>query len=126
MLPAPASRALTVWIAIAAFLMAALAPSLSYAFAHAAVAAVPADVCSVDSSVRGDGETPPATRGAHPLEHCPYCTVHANGVAMPTDASGQTSLRGDLGDALPVAFLSAPRTLHAWVSAQPRAPPRFV
>lgn len=125
MLPTKAARALTAWIAIAALLMAALAPSLSRAFAPAGAMALQADVCSVAADMRDAEDGAPASRGAHPLEHCPYCTLHADGVAIPA-AAQPTALLTDLRDGPPVAFLAAPRTPHAWVSAQPRAPPRFV
>ncbi len=124
MLPARASRVISAWFAVVALLVAALAPALSHAVsARAAISA--SDVCRVDDSVRGDA-TPAPHGGAHPFEHCPYCTLHADGVALPPAAPAGSTLRLDLGDGLPVAFLAAPRTLHAWVSAQPRAPPRFV
>lgn len=119
-------RRLTSWIAALAILMGALAPALSHALASAGGKHW-VEICTTQGSewiqTGEDGtERLPAT--AHGLEHCPYCTLHAPTLGVPP-ANGLVQAPARLGHGVPLAFLSAPRTLHAWVSAQPRAPPLF-
>ena len=123
-----ASRALTSWIAVLAILMAALAPSISHALG-AKNGASWIEVCtSVGAKwVQPDGSSTdqaPASGDVHPFEHCPYCSLHANAIAIPAAPVGLSPALS-LSDLLPTAFLAAPRTLYAWVTAQPRAPPQF-
>ncbi len=119
------ARLLTGWIAGLALLFAALAPTLAQAFAPRADASW-VEICTAQGPARVDvdADTGPAHDGAkkaHTFEHCPYCSTQAHGPALPPAPLGVPSLGG--AEALPRAFLAAPRTLHAWVSAQPRAPP---
>lgn len=123
-----ATRALTSWIAVLAILMAALAPSISHALGTRNAASW-LEVCSAAGAkwVNAGGDTDdksPVPSGAHPLEHCPYCSLHANAIAIPAKPAAAVPVLLPAHD-LPTAFLAAPRTLHAWVSAQPRAPPSF-
>ena len=122
------SRLFTSWLAVLAILMVTLAPSISQALGGKYGASW-VEVCSTVGSkwVQADGgatEPAPASSDAHLLEHCPYCSLHANAIALPPAARGLTGAPA-LSHAVPTAFLAAPRTLHAWVSAQPRAPPSF-
>ena len=121
-------RALTSWIAVLAILMAALAPTISHALGSKASANW-IDICSsvgakwVQPNAEPTGKAPnPAA--AHVFDHCPYCSLHANATGLPP-TSVTLALPLVFGDEFPIAFLAAPRTLHAWVSAQPRAPPLF-
>ena len=123
-----ASRVLTSWIAVVAILMAALAPSISHALSAKNGASL-IEVCTALGAkwVQPDGSSKdqaPASGGVHPFEHCPYCSVHANAVGIPA-APVVPALAISSSDLLPTAFLAAPHTLYAWVSAQPRAPPQF-
>lgn len=123
-----ASRVLTSWIAVLAILMAALAPSISHALS-AKNGASWIEVCtSVGAKwVLPDGslkDQAPVSGDVHPVEHCPYCSLHANAMAIPA-APVVPAPAIFSSDLLPTAFLVAPRTLYAWVSAQPRAPPQF-
>ena len=123
-----ASRVLTSWIAVLAILMAALAPSISHAL-NAKAGASWIEICtSVGAKwVQPEGsasDQAPASGVAHLLEHCPYCSLHGNAIAIPA-APAVLELTISPSDLIPSAFLAAPRTLHAWVSAQPRAPPQF-
>jgi hypothetical protein len=122
---AATTRRLATWIAALAILMAALAPALSHALG-AQQAASWIEICSAQGSkwlpVDDDGSSKP--KAAHAFEHCPYCTVHAQGLGLPPVVPAVAHPAG-LHDIAPQAFLAAPRTLHAWVSAQPRAPPLF-
>lgn len=122
-----ASRAharLTSWIAVLAVLLASLAPSLSHALAPAA-GSTWTEVCTVEGSkwvqAGDDGSAPSA---AHVLDHCPYCSLHTPTPGLPP-AAPVVQLPLAAAQAVPRAFLAAPRTLHAWVRAQPRAPPLF-
>ncbi len=122
------TRVLTSWLAILAILMAAFAPSISHAlgskFGPSWV-----EVCTPSGAKwvqagNGAGDEAPALSGGHLLEHCPYCSLHANAIAVPATPVASVPLLLPPHD-LPIAFLAVPRTLYAWVSAQPRAPPQF-
>jgi len=117
---------LTSWIAVLAILLASLAPSLSQAFASG-TGSNWVEVCTTQGSkwiTPGDDGTKRAPAAAHVLDHCPYCSVHAPTLGLPPVVS-LTRLPLQLAHEVPRAFLAAPRTLHAWVTAQPRAPPLF-
>jgi hypothetical protein len=121
------ARVLTSWIAVLAVLMAALAPLVSHALAAQSGASW-IDICRSGQTkwVQADGsasDKAPASGDAHPFEHCPYCSLHAHADALPA-APVTLSLVPSLFATIPTAFLSAPRTPHAWLSAQPRAPPQ--
>jgi hypothetical protein len=122
------TRVLTSWMAVLAILMAALAPSISHAL-ESKNGPSWVEICtSVGAkwvNAGGDaGDEAPSFPGAHPQEHCPYCSLHVNAIAIPAAPVAVFPVLLPAGD-FPIAFLAAPRTLHAWVSAQPRAPPRF-
>lgn len=122
------ARALTSWIAVLAVLMAALAPSISHALGSNS--ASPWSVVCTSIGVQwvqtdADSADPsPGPGAAHAFEHCPYCSLHANAVAIPAAPSAGVPCISAT-DEPPVAVLVAPRTLSAWVSPQPRAPPLF-
>lgn len=115
-----AHRFVATWVAVLAVLMAALAPALSHAMGSSWV-----EICTVQGSKwvqvdeGGDNGAPTST---HPFEHCPYCTLHVPVLGIPPVPVTLPLLLAPT-DEFPLAFLAAPRTLHAWVSAQPRAPP---
>lgn len=122
-----ARRPLVTWIAIFAILWAALAPSLAHALGTAKTPSWK-EVCSVDGAKKlqddADGSGDPAAP-AHVFEHCPFCSLHLPALGMPPIAEVDVlDLR--LRDEVPLAFFVAPRTPHAWISAQPRAPPILV
>lgn len=119
-------RRLTSWIAALAVLLASLAPSLSQALASA-TGLDWIEVCTAQGSKwiqAGDDGTERAPGAAHGLEHCPYCSLHTPTLGLPP-APRLDALPLRLSHAIPRAFLAAPQTPHAWVSAQPRAPPLF-
>jgi hypothetical protein len=119
-------RQLTGWIAVLAVLLASLAPALSHALGGSNGASW-VEVCSTQGSrwVQSDPDEPGgAPVQAHLLEHCPYCSIHAPALGLPP-VPERTPLEPGLKDEFPLAFLAAPRTPHAWVSAQPRGPPRL-
>jgi len=126
----PGIRVMVSWIASFAILLSALAPVIS----HAVQADVPAgwaEICSVTGAklVRlsdmgsdlSDGSQPESSQG-HTYKHCPYCAMHSDDLAPPPAPQLELQIP-ELGQTLPTLFLHAPRTLFAWASAQPRAPP---
>ena len=119
----------TGWVAILVVLLASLAPSLSHALG-ATQGASWVEICTAQGSkwVQGDsadsGGSKSAPAFAHPLEHCPYCSIHMPALGLPPTLL-IVPLELGLEAEVPPAFLAAPRTSHAWVSAQPRAPPLF-
>lgn len=130
-------RRITAWLAIVAMLAFALVPTLSRALAFAGGSGQWAEVCTpqgvklvslatvatdtTDAGAAADDGSAPAT--ALPLDHCAYCTLSGDGGATPLPSA--TPVLGlPLASAEPPAlFLQAGHTLHAWCSAQPRAPP---
>ena len=125
------------WIALVAILALALLPTLSQARAHAQAQGAGgwAEVCTPQGpkriAVDADGkladtvidttadDTP---SGAAHLQHCPLCALSLDLPVLPPAAPAALPL-ALASDAPPAAFLHAPRTLHAWRSAQPRGPP---
>ncbi len=118
------------WLASLAILLAALAPTVSRWLAAAqgrhAVRWPTMEVCvsrpgapSILVLKRAPDQAPPAHAK---LDHCPLCTLQADGLALPPAAAVAPQV-GRLGDALPWLFLASPRPLHAWRTAQARAPP---
>ena len=121
-----AHRRLTSWIAVLAILLASLAPALSHALATATGTSW-VEICTTQGSKwiqAGEDGSERSPASAHVLDHCPYCSLHAPTLGLPpATLLGQLPLQ--LSHEVPRAFLFAPRTLHAWLSAQPRAPPLF-
>jgi hypothetical protein len=120
-----AHRRLTAWIAALAILTASLAPALSQAVASA-TGAHWIEICTTQGSrwiQAGEDGSEPTPPLKHVLEHCQFCSPHTPTGLPP--ATPRAHLPPGLLHETPLAFLSAPRTLHAWVSAQPRAPPLF-
>lgn len=120
-------RVLVTWIATLALLLASLAPALAQAGAGPARWA---EICTGtgttlvafhdDRDDRGDPARPQPA--AHVLEHCPYCSLHADTLALPP-ALPVLPAALPPGPLLPAAFLHADETLDVWASAPARAPP---
>ncbi|MCA0242806.1 MAG: DUF2946 family protein [Proteobacteria bacterium] len=125
-------RRLSTWIALAAMLAFALVPTLSRALAFAAGNGTAwAEVCTPQglklvstAAADADGGGAPASAPAQALslDPCSFCSLAGAGLAPPPAVPPLVSLPLR-GAAPPPLFLQAPRTLHAWASAQPRAPP---
>lgn len=127
-------RAVAAWLAIFAVVIASVAPAISHAFAqpdsppHAQIHSADddgaaEDVCSTDADT-GDahaGGHDPASPPALHLEHCPFCHLHADALQVP--AVSVPVLPSASKPGRPLLFFLAPSLLHAWRSAQPRAPP---
>jgi len=121
-----ARRRLSAWIAILAVLLASLAPTVSHAWGQAKGASL-TEVCTAQGSkwVQDDAAPSKGSPGvAHLLDHCPYCSLHAQALGMPAPA-GAPALPAALAHERPAAFVQAARSRHAWPSARPRAPPLF-
>lgn len=116
-------RHLAAWIALVAALALALMPTLSRALAHGTGNPALAEVCSAQGMLMpaaGD-EGAPAQAG-HLLDHCAYCGFASHGAA-PLPANPLGPVAAAAGVSMPAAFWQAPRPLHPWRAAQPRAPP---
>jgi Protein of unknown function (DUF2946) len=120
----PLQRRATRWVVLLALAMSALLPALAQALGGSRGAGW-VEVCTVQGSawvqLADDGAPGDPTAAGH-AEHCPYCTMPFHGLGVPPAPAVVPTL-SDLAHALPRAFLSAPSTPFAWVSAQPRAPP---
>lgn len=119
-------RLLASWIAVLTVLMAALAPSMSTTLGANSGSTL-VEVCTSlgakwlvrDGSAAEQPESPGDTQTSN---HCPYCPLHASEIAVP--ASPLILVFGPArSEFSPAFFLTAPRTLYAWLSAQSRAPP---
>lgn len=113
-------------MALLAILMASLAPALSHALATGAGSGW-VEVCTIQGAERmyaADDDTKPAPASAHVFDHCPYCSLHLPGLG-PLPDTRRGYLPVGLAHEVWRIFLAAPRTLHAWLGAQPRAPPPF-
>lgn len=118
-------RRLTGWIAVFAILLAALVPALSHALGSGKAAAAWIEVCSAEGSkwVASDSGKPAGPPGsAHSLAHCPGCLTQVPTMGLPP-ADVAVLLPPGLKHERPPAFLAASTTPHAWINAQPRAPP---
>ena len=120
-------RRLTAWIALVAMLAFALLPTLSRAMAFAGGSPAWAEICTPQGlkrvSLAGDpaADSAPAQADTH-LDACALCSLATEGTAPLPSSHADAAL--PLGSApTPRLFLQAAATLHAWRSAQPRAPP---
>ncbi len=127
MVVARGRKAVVAWIACFAVLLASLAPTIAQALQREAPAdwmevctAMGPKLVSVDGTASG---SMPAAPAKHLLQHCAYCSLHVTVLGMPPTPLSVPALT-PLGDAVPELLLVAPRTLFAWATAQPRAPPQ--
>jgi uncharacterized protein involved in copper resistance len=126
-------QTLHLWIALLAILFSALAPTVSHALAAgnkaASTAADTLQLCTVNGykmvklagADAGDSNSMPAD-AMHGMQHCAFCTIHGSAAALP--GAPAVALALDAGrDIYPPLFYRAPRALHTWSAANPRAPP---
>lgn len=118
----------THWMAIFVVWFAALAPTLSQAFAGSATARL-VEICTAAGfvSVAADGNAAPADapapgHAAGDFEHCPFCFLQGHASALPSQPPAAIAPAG-LRFEVPRLFLQADRTSHVWATAQARAPP---
>jgi len=116
------------WIACFAILMGSVAPAISHALRQSPVDLL-TEVCTSLGAKRlpagpAADQSAPTIPGGHGMKHCPDCFLHTPSVAPPP-AQVFCLCTGLLALELPRLFLVAPLTPHAWVTAQPRAPPQI-
>ena len=122
----------TRWIAIFVVWFASLAPTVSHALYTAGDAGVGA-ICSssgvlwtgveaVDDSGREPSGSPAPRSELGDLAHCAFCICQGHDSLLPSEPL-VVRLPDTLRFEVPRLFLRAKHTLHAWASAQPRAPP---
>ena len=105
----------------------ALAPTWTHALQDRQAGMLMA-VCSAQGTrfIAAEAGMPGAPTDSHtapvqPLEHCPWCHLQgADGAVPPAPVALQLAAPRAV---VPRLFLAAPHTLHAWLAAQPRAPP---
>ncbi|HEX8885456.1 MAG TPA: DUF2946 domain-containing protein [Noviherbaspirillum sp.] len=127
-------RAVVVWLAIFAVVIASVAPAISHALAQpasshhvqlhsAADDGADEDLCGteVDAADMHAGSHAPNAPPTLHLEHCPFCHLHADALQVPFVSIPVLPTASK--PARPLLFFLAPSLLHAWRSAQPRAPP---
>lgn len=125
--------ALTRWMAVLVFWLAAVLPAASMAAQALSGDLAPwTQICR--SSVVGpraaelrvglaDGGVEDQDHGL--FQHCAFCHLHQDALPLPLVAD-LVPLRSELRHGLPERFLSASVTAHAWRSALARAPPSTV
>lgn len=119
-------QTLHIWIALLAVLFSALAPSISHALASRDAPGGMMEICTANGyklvklAVVDDGKAPSSAQ--HGMEHCAFCATHGGSHALTGTPSAALAI--DPGsDVYPPLFYAAPRSLHAWSAANPRAPP---
>lgn len=110
-------------IALLAMLMAAFAPTLSRTLSDGGDMAW-MELCTVSGIEYvlldgDDGSSPPASD----MAHCPYCKINGGAPVLASAADAVVLIAPVTVVAVPEAFLHAPRPLHVWSAASPRAPP---
>lgn len=123
-------RRLFSWIALLAILGGALAPAVSHAV-YAKTGKSFLEICTAQGTrlIAVDADTASANgalKGAQHdvvMEHCPFCVPHAGSLGLQPAGEIVFILPPDRGNYHPPLFFSAPRPLHAWAVANPRAPP---
>ena len=118
-------RQLTAKVAIIAFLVGSLLPSLSQAL-QTREGGGWTEVCTALGSkwVHESDGVPSDSKPTNlqSLEHCPYCALHANALALPP-SEWACPVDAAVGHEVPGRVLAAARARHAWAGALPRAPP---
>jgi hypothetical protein len=117
------------WIALFAVLVGALVPTLSRALAVGGNGGW-TEVCTALGAkwvpLVEDAASQPAPAPLRPhgvLDHCAYCSLPGTQAALLPPAAPLPIAACMVDDRPPDRCLDAPRTLHAWCRAQPRAPP---
>jgi hypothetical protein len=121
------SRFSSTWLTIGLLLMGACMPTLAQALRSSAGGAWP-DICTAAGpavrEVAGQ-EAAPGRSDEEALSMsapCLYCSMQSAASGLPPAPLASVALP-NLHHAAPAAFLAAPRTLFAWLAAQPRGPP---
>ncbi|WP_229262412.1 DUF2946 domain-containing protein [Duganella guangzhouensis] len=111
-----------------AILFSALGPTILHALAAGTNSAVTLEMCTVNGYkvvkvTDSDSSKRPAT-AKHGMEYWAFCAFH--GGTFPLAGSSALVFAIDSGRAIyPPLFYAASHSLHAWSTANPRAPPIF-
>jgi hypothetical protein len=123
------ARKLIAWIACAAILAGSMAPLLTQALERSPSGSSGQgriEVCTAMGTLMVDADGGPVHEDEvpadHAWQHCDCCASHTTALGMPP-ASSATVFVPSIRPGLPELFLKSPRTLFAWSTAQPRAPP---
>lgn len=111
----------TTWVMLVTLVMAALLPTVARATAQALGDLAPWSVVCAAPAAMADGTAPTDAAGSMQA-HCALCLLQAAAMGLPPGLHPLAAPVA-LGHAVPRLFLRAPRPLHAWSSAQARAPP---
>lgn len=113
------------WLALVAVSGWSFVPTLAHARSFVLGSAdMQAEICTAQGPQRAaSGETLPAGDVAGVQGHCPYCACGGTPAMLPPAAATAVLPPAPAPAGPPPLFLHAPRTLFAWASAQPRAPP---
>ncbi|WP_229204972.1 DUF2946 domain-containing protein [Duganella sp. Leaf61] len=109
-----------------AILFSALAPTISHALAAGSGSVVTLEICTVNGYKvvkvpdSDSDKTPTTTK--HGMKHCAFCGTHGGTFAL-TSSSSLIFAIASGRDIYPPLFYTAPHSLHAWSTANPRAPP---
>lgn len=122
------AKSIFVWVAACALLLAAAMSTLMRAMPLSGGVQFVCSAASPQRVAAGENATQSDPRPASPTQnlddHCPWCALGTVVLGLPP--APLLVVPGlALRRALPLLFFGAPRTLHAWTSAQPRAPPRI-
>lgn len=125
----PTTRRHWAWLTAMVILLASFAPAMSAWVAHASGTRVMwQEVCTAREArkvtvivYQAKGQT---ESGDHMSQgHCPLCMLQAHAVALPPPDGLALVLLPIASHEAPALFLHASHTLHAWATAQARAPP---
>jgi Protein of unknown function (DUF2946) len=122
---ARSSRRFSAWVAAVATVLMALAPAISHALQDQPSKSW-IEICSTRGARWIAASADPAQSPlspSHVVDHCPCCSLQGSAAAPPPSLL-VVALLGVHFEA-PRLFLAAQRTLHAWLAAQPRGPPRL-
>ncbi|RJG08469.1 DUF2946 domain-containing protein [Massilia cavernae] len=123
------TRRFATWLAFFAIVFAALAPSVSHAFA-AAQGGTWTEICTTSGSkfvkvsddVQLDIVADSVSKQTLHLEHCPFCATGDGSFAL-LPGTAFTMPMPAQPDIRPFLFYQAPSPLAIWSTAQSRAPP---
>jgi hypothetical protein len=116
---------LSAWVAVSAIVLTALVPAISNALQDQAAKSW-IEICSTRGARWIAASADPAQGApapAHVAEHSPCCLLQGGATAPPPSLLVVALLAVHFE--APRLFLAGQRTLHAWLAAQPRGPPRL-
>ncbi|MDQ1811996.1 DUF2946 domain-containing protein [Massilia sp. CCM 9210] len=122
-------QTLHIWIAMLAILFSTLAPGMARAMSASGAPAGTMEICTANGYKLvkvGDTDASKTPGSAqHGMEHCAFCLTHGGSLGLSGTLPERLAFDA-VRDVYPPLFYSAPRSLHAWSTANPRAPPNLV